>query len=90
MPGYLDVNYYELFQGSKPVDNPLNSGDIQEFTPFARGAEVTSDHASLRRDSALCPQNNTAFTTDFDYNEFIIESELEIYISSCHMAVKDK
>ena len=81
--GYLDVDYSELFKGDQPLDNPLLENDLGLFTPFARGANVTSDHALLRADSALCPADITQFRTDYIHNQFVIDSDLEVYITSC-------
>ena len=58
--------------------------------PFASGANVTSDHAIFRENSSLCPASNTIFNTGFDYNDFFIESNLEVYVTTCQMAVLDK
>ena len=51
--------------------------------PYARGANVTADHAILQAESALCPANLTVFEMSEEYNEFFIESNLEIYITTC-------
>ena len=88
--GYLEVDYGELFRGNQLIDNLLLIDDLATFAPYAKGANVTKDHATLRAESALCPADITQFTTSFSRNQFIIESDLEVYITSCQMAVADK
>ena len=62
---------------------------MAKFAPFSDGANITSDHAIFRTNSSLCPANNTLFTAEFDYNDFLIESDLEVYITSCETALTD-
>ena len=56
---------------------------ISVYLRRSRGANVTSDHALLRADSALCPADITQFRTDYIHNQFVIDSDLEVYITSC-------
>ena len=48
------------------------------------------EHAEARTRNALCPRNLTRFVASFDYNTFLFESDLEIYVTTCNVAANEK
>lgn len=41
------------------------------------------EHAEARTRNALCPKSLDKYAASFDYNTFLFESDLEIYVTTC-------
>lgn len=48
------------------------------------------DHAKYRQQNALCPKSLDEFAVTANYNPSLIESDLEIFITSCEAAASEK
>lgn len=48
------------------------------------------EHAEARTRNALCPKSLDRFAASFDYNTFLFESDLEIYVTTCKVAAQEK
>ena len=53
-------------------------------------ADTVLEHAEVRNRNSLCPQSLDKYSASFDYNTFLFQSDLEVFVTTCEAAANEK
>ena len=53
-------------------------------------ADSVLEHAEARDRNSLCPKSLDKYAASFDYNTFLFESDLEVFVTTCDVAANEK
>lgn len=88
--GYVPIdqtgNYY---QDIALPNSKVPAAEFDDRTMIDVAGSVL-EHAEARTRNALCPKSLDKFAASFDYNTFLFESDLEIYVTTCQVAANEK